>query len=465
MKDIPYILQYDFGYFIAYKPKNPTPYISVSHKGIANGLSDIPNDGADFGPDSYSPTSTANPPYSESGGIKEAEQYAYQNLILIDTNNTYYTCPEIRILPGYFNYPNTNLVLFSEPVPLALGGSWLPNFSLVSEAYGATYTNTYLNFASITIGNPSYQEMHSGGFKIVGLNLNNGTFSIAFNNSFNVNNIIDKLNTGNGATFDLSGLTNVAHLEMNNIFNYGGDIYMPGAYIAHSNDIATHATIFFPNTIRLSTTTMGTGSMGPNASGIEVIVDASIWSALYGGITNNIPSGGTANMQIHAGTMELSNGTSSSPETFWNGFGSSYGTMNLRFSVDHMILNGYYDFTLPSSGLNLLEWHVGDLYNKSGQSLSTCFWLSTTSGTTAGTVFMDTKDYSPNYKKVVIQVSGYENDSTTDQTIDFPMAFSTSAAISGNNTGLTVSASTSGITITAPDSTSTYTGVIIVEGW
>jgi predicted Zn-dependent protease with MMP-like domain len=78
---------------------------------------------------------------------------------------------------------------------------------------------------------------------------------------------------------------------------------------------------------------------------------------------------------------------------------------------------------------------------------------------------MDTKDYSPNYKKVVIQVSGYENDSTTDQTIDFPMAFSTSAAISGNNTGLTVSASTSGITITAPDSTTTYNGVIIVEGW
>ena len=72
---------------------------------------------------------------------------------------------------------------------------------------------------------------------------------------------------------------------------------------------------------------------------------------------------------------------------------------------------------------------------------------------------------SPTYKKAFIIFDGYENDTTTNQSIDFPIAFSTIAGITANTTGLTVSASTSGITITSPDSTTTYSGVVIVEGY
>jgi hypothetical protein len=43
------------------------PYITVSAKGIVNGLSDIPNDGADFGPDT---------PGTQTSGIQEAWNYA-----------------------------------------------------------------------------------------------------------------------------------------------------------------------------------------------------------------------------------------------------------------------------------------------------------------------------------------------------------------------------------------------------
>jgi hypothetical protein len=38
-------------------------------------LSEEYNDGWDFGPDSYDPTSTANPPYTETSGIQEADDY------------------------------------------------------------------------------------------------------------------------------------------------------------------------------------------------------------------------------------------------------------------------------------------------------------------------------------------------------------------------------------------------------
>ncbi|MCL5439361.1 MAG: hypothetical protein M1595_00425, partial [Candidatus Thermoplasmatota archaeon] len=55
------------------------PSILVSSKGIVNGLSNIPNDGADFGPDT---TLGATAPgqyggtYTETSGIQEAWNYA-----------------------------------------------------------------------------------------------------------------------------------------------------------------------------------------------------------------------------------------------------------------------------------------------------------------------------------------------------------------------------------------------------
>ncbi|MEM3862234.1 MAG: hypothetical protein QW203_07125 [Thermoplasmatales archaeon] len=51
------------------------PYITVSPKGISNGLSNIPNDGADFGPDTLLGASSPNqygPPYTQTSGIQEA---------------------------------------------------------------------------------------------------------------------------------------------------------------------------------------------------------------------------------------------------------------------------------------------------------------------------------------------------------------------------------------------------------
>ena len=54
------------------------PYITVSAKGIANGLSNIPNDGADFGPDTTLNATAPGQygsPYTETVGINEAGSY------------------------------------------------------------------------------------------------------------------------------------------------------------------------------------------------------------------------------------------------------------------------------------------------------------------------------------------------------------------------------------------------------
>ena len=76
-ENIPYIIAENGYYYVAYKEKVKVPEIVVSSKGIANGLSEEYNDGWDFGPDSYSPTSTSAIPYTQTDGVMEAINYAW----------------------------------------------------------------------------------------------------------------------------------------------------------------------------------------------------------------------------------------------------------------------------------------------------------------------------------------------------------------------------------------------------
>ena len=89
--------------------------------------------------------------------------------------------------------------------------------------------------------------------------------------------------------------------------------------------------------------------------------------------------------------------------------------------------------------------------------------VSTLAGATAGTI-----DYAMpeqgTWKKFMAIAAGYENDTTTAQTITFPVAFTNTPIVTQNTSGLTVSVSTTTLTITAPDATTTYSGYIFVEG-
>ena len=98
--NIPYIIVENGFYYVAYKEKAKVPEVVVSAKGVANGLSEEYNDGWDFGPDSYDPTSTANPPYTQTTGTGEALQYAISNPTMYNRGG--YWLPEVHILSGYF---------------------------------------------------------------------------------------------------------------------------------------------------------------------------------------------------------------------------------------------------------------------------------------------------------------------------------------------------------------------------
>ena len=91
--------------------------------------------------------------------------------------------------------------------------------------------------------------------------------------------------------------------------------------------------------------------------------------------------------------------------------------------------------------------------------------ITVTDGTTAGTITdYQTLSFQGSTKTDLINVSGYENDSATNQVITFANAYTTFNGIIANTTGLTITLSLTNITITAPDTTTLYTGIITIQG-
>jgi hypothetical protein len=88
----------------------------------------------------------------------------------------------------------------------------------------------------------------------------------------------------------------------------------------------------------------------------------------------------------------------------------------------------------------------------------------TLAGTTAGSVAL-TEINMGGVKITILYFSGYENDTTTDQTMSFPLAYTNApTVVIGGSTLPAVSASASTITITAPDSTTAYSGTCLMIG-
>ena len=136
-ENIPYIIAEDGYYYVAYKEKAKVPEIVVSSKGIANGLSEEYNDGWDFGPDSYSPTSTSAIPYTQTVGWQEALSY------LLAHNGG-----KMFVKNGYYDIGDniigiTSLSSGTTPVAYQVPGTGSPTNQIPIEIEGETaITNT-----------------------------------------------------------------------------------------------------------------------------------------------------------------------------------------------------------------------------------------------------------------------------------------------------------------------------------
>lgn len=146
----------------------------------------------------------------------------------------------------------------------------------------------------------------------------------------------------------------------------------------------------------------------------------------------------------------------------------STGNINLVLSaVSSLNLN--YAANAIGTYLNTLDDGSGNMtvagYNKLNTSQTTL------TGTSAGSIVWSLPEQGTAYKRFVGYMNGYENTTTTAQTITFPTAFSNAPAIQARSSGstnstLSFAATATTTTLTLPASMSAaVTGWLIAEGY
>ncbi len=192
--------------------------ITISSKGIANGLSTIPNDGADFGPDT---------PRTQTIGIQEACDFAMHNGVY-DTENNFYHIPKIQLLEGY--YKLTTSVYISPPVNIAnfdIAGissmaAWI-GIDVNAPAFLFDHTSSNLAGAQFTFSHIQFQNFNLGsngtGVSIPFVSGDPGYGALTFiGNDLNASN---DFTNGSPGMLSLSGL---GFVTLNDMAAYEGPI-------------------------------------------------------------------------------------------------------------------------------------------------------------------------------------------------------------------------------------------------
>lgn len=501
-ENIPYIIAENGYYYVAYKEKVKVPEVVVSSKGVANGLSEEYNDGWDFGPDSYSPTSTSAIPYTQTAGIKEA--------IL--------TGKHVVVLEGVYQ-------IYEEIVPnnildIEFGGFGLVDISTLDTPQCYIQQNTAgLNIIHVTQPLDVLKVKGLAGVFATGLSSTGHVFFIDAKIWLDAHPPTDLSQTTMAGSFQLTDiyganqdqnhyvlyLDNVLDGNIHNVFGSGyGGFYHFGTYIPSSatvglnsgnftmsgywqyNNIANSTSPCNVNVIDYSCISNQSGinskinlitnrgsfidiNFSAIASGIAAInfqtmtnsVGAQLITLLHATADDNdtTPSGQELlfNIPFTQGIEYIEIGAHPTGAVYSPNTGSAtYIGADLQFTStsntqSKLITNGFFNFLAPVQFTYYIDSSISQ---------------TTVDGTTAGTVVYSQPFAGTSYKKVIFYFNDYENDTTTDQTISPPAGFTTIAAIIVNTTGLTITVASNGtITITSPDSTTTYSGIVIVEGY
>ena len=255
LPDSKYIIQTDGYWFVEAHDVDPSKgYISVSARGIVNGLSNQPNDGADFGPDTYNPNySGSGIPYTSSTGLLEAWNYAFpiqevplyiigplhinENITLSGvrspSNNGSFAIIGAGLGGGIIVKTSSGYAITVDPKTLSYGNILLKDLYIVNEgtADGAFYCdesingpgNDTLQMSSINLGtenNWGSYPFYINGFEQIFANQWQGY-------------------TNNGSWWDAKNINFVNSVD-NQGFNVG---YFNGGSKVSFTNTASHSTI------------------------------------------------------------------------------------------------------------------------------------------------------------------------------------------------------------------------------
>ena len=203
LPDSKYIIQTDGYYFVESHDVDPSKgYITVSAKGVINGLSNQPNDGADFGPDTYDPNYTGSGiPYTQTSGIQEALNYSevikYSGSIILLSAGNFAIGSTIQLNnPGQVTiigngYNTTNLYPTTTGITIFKGPcskTTFKDFMIISGEYNSNTAAWGIDLSQ-TEGVPNNAIIHVQF---------NGTFTSGwFNLDGNENSFVDLVNVEN----------------------------------------------------------------------------------------------------------------------------------------------------------------------------------------------------------------------------------------------------------------------------
>ena len=145
--------------------------------------------------------------------------------------------------------------------------------------------------------------------------------------------------------------------------------------------------------------------------------------------------------------------------SYYNGTASVPYGFRLQSDITATTPSGQLNFDLNNNGTITTLISI----SQSG-SLNLSTSQTTIAGATNGSIIASQPFQGTSYKKVVVYLSNYTNDTTTAQTYTYSTAFTNTPVISANNSGLTPTVSTTSISFN-PDNTTVYTGFIILEGY
>ena len=471
------------------------PYITVSAKGIVNGTSRYPNDGADFGPDTTLGATALGQygsPYTLTTGIQEAVTYSITTAFHSPAAfGAYYVPMDVVIAPGTYNV-NENIVLPSADQPyqfvlksadgffgqqgilfgpnvtrgfdfsnMKSGNVLIQGFAFQQSDYtSTTFSGTYLYLNPSTPANSL--QIHNCGFYaystnplisisnystvlLTDISLEPATGStigtaLSFGDNITSIYITTKVTINPANPTSLVTFTNSGTIESFHWINYGDDGVGFGILGSSINRI------IIDNRIQ-------------NTSGIVVVFNTSdVFTCnmfkLTGGYGNfifdfnNVPTGS------YIDTLVLEDVSLSIGSDFTNLLSNTAIVNNI---VLHNISNRTsYTFTQSQP--------AGSKFGLSGNIYPSSLTDAPTSGSFTA-YYLDSSQY---HKKIMLIFNAYENDTATDQTANI-ITNANNMVVVSNNTGLTVSPGFSGstmyITVTSPDSTTTYSGIVIIEGY
>jgi len=445
------------------------PYITVSAKGISNGQSTILNDGADFGPDTMLGATSNDqygPPYTQSTGIYEAWNYAFSTATL-NTNTTVgngpnYWMQPIHLLEGVFT---VNQKIFLSPSKRIVNPKMI--------GLGSMSTYVYWNFddncieVDHTNGNIIYSNIEIGHMQpMAGSNVGAGTAFFTANYvsgdpSYGKNIFqsydLDFSNTFPGlAALSLTGFWNII---LYNIEAYNGGVY-GGLYTENTNTVQILGSImmnnpnsFYANNVNSLEIYGSQGSNGGVLSNVNYAYIDSLVVGRYLTLNDNIN-------YLHIGYV-----TNTDSINLLSAITSSSTATVDKLKIDYLnvIPNTFIGF-VETGSITVNDISIDTINKGSGSTVSLPI-LSSTSGPTAGTVDMRFIKYSSSYKELIITFTGYENDTTTNQVINYPMPFTTFPVAIANNPGLNIGATLTTLIINTPDNTTTYNGFMILVGY